>query len=127
MPAAVTALGGAVGAATVVIAGHPHADVAVTAVAVAPLLTLCAAMSARRGGRVPQSLLATAPAADPTGGGAAIAGWLAWWPSVAVITIASALALADSGAPAATALWTVTAAAVLTWTASRDLASEPSP
>ena len=44
------------------------------AVAVAPVLTLCAAMSARRGGRLPPSVLATAIAADPSGGAGAVAG-----------------------------------------------------
>ena len=53
----------------VALAGEASAAPALVAVALAPLLTLCAAMSARRGGRLPQSLLVTAMAADPTGGG----------------------------------------------------------
>ena len=126
MPAAVTVIGAAVGAAAAAVAGHPSAH-AVVAIAVAPILTLCAAMSARRGGRVPQTLLVTALAADPTGGGAALDGWFAWWPAVAVATGAAPLALAASGAPALAAVWIVAAAAVLTWLANRDLEPESSP
>ena len=84
-------------------------------------------MSARRGGRVPQTLLVTALAADPTGGGAAIAGWLVWWPSVAVVTGAAPLALAESGAPAVATVWILAAAAGLTWLAGRDLEAGSSP
>ena len=83
-------------------------------------------MSARRGGRVPQTLLVTALAADPTGGGTAVAGWFAWWPSLAVVTGVAPLALAESGAPAPAALSILAAAAVLTWLAGRDLEPESS-
>jgi hypothetical protein len=122
----VTSTGAATGAAVAAVAGHPS-GVAVVAIAVTPLLTFCAALSARRGGRVPQTLLVTALAADPTGGGAALGGWFAWWPAVAVVTGVAPLALAASGAPALAAVWIVAGAAVLTWLANRDLEPESSP
>ena len=124
VPVSVTAVGAGTGAAAVAIGGQPGAVLPLIAIVVAPLLTLCAAMSARRGGRVPQTLLATALAADPTGGGTAIAGWFAWWPCVAVITGVAPLALAESGALAPAVAWILAAAAVLTWLASRDLDTE---
>jgi len=124
--AVVTAIGAAVGAAVAVILGHSSAVVAVIAITVAPLLTLCAAMSARRGGRVPQTLLVTAIAADPTGGGTAVAGWFAWWPSIAVVIGVVPLVVAHAGGLALTAIWILAAAAVLTWLAGRDTEAESS-
>ena len=59
--------------------------VALATVAAAPIVTCCAAMSARRGGRLPQTLLITATATDPSGGGVVILSWLAYWPTVAVV------------------------------------------
>ena len=126
MPVSVTAVGAGTGAAAAAIGGQPGAVVAVIAIAVAPLLTLCAAMSARRGGRVPQTLLVTALAADPTGGGTAVAGWFAWWPCVAVITGVAPLALAESGALAPAVAWILAAAAVLTWLAGRNVEAQSS-
>jgi hypothetical protein len=52
---------------------------------VTPGLTGCAAMSARRGGRVPLSVMTTAVASDPTGGAGTILSWLALWPTVAIV------------------------------------------
>jgi hypothetical protein len=79
--AALTALGCAIAGAL----PAPGAIAGVAAVAATPAVTCCAAMSARRGGRVPQSLLVAAIAADPTGGGATITAWLAAWPATAAI------------------------------------------
>jgi hypothetical protein len=56
---------------------------ALAAIAVAPMLTCCAAMSARRRGRLPQSLLFAAVGGDPSGGGVSITAWLAFWPTLA--------------------------------------------
>ena len=81
--------------------------------AVAPLLTLCAAMSARRGGRVRPSLLVTAIAADPSGGAAAVVGWFALWPSVAVGLAAVPVLLAGAGAALVGVTWIAIAAVAL--------------
>ena len=48
------------------------AGAVLAAVAVPAVLTWCAAMSARRGGRLPHTVLVTAVAVDPSGGGIAI-------------------------------------------------------
>jgi hypothetical protein len=56
----------------------------VTAVAVVPAIVLCAALSSRRGGRLPVSVLALGTSGDPTGGGIVIA-WLLAWPAGAVV------------------------------------------
>jgi uncharacterized membrane protein YfcA len=127
VPASVTVCGAAAGVAAAVVAGHPGAAVAVVTVLVAPALTLCAAMSARRGGRVPQSVLATALAGDPTGGGGAVAGWFAWWPSVAVLAGLIPIALAEAGLPAPAVAWVVAVTATLTWLAQRDVDKEAAP
>ena len=100
VPAAVTAAGAIVGVAAVAVAGEASAATALVAVALAPLFTLCAAMSARRGGRVPQSVLVTAMAADPTGGASTVLSWFAWWPTTAVVLGAAPVLLAENGAPA---------------------------
>ncbi len=58
---------------------------ALLAVLVVPTVVACAAMSARHGGRVPISVLAAAPAGDPTGGGATVIAWLVRWPAAAAV------------------------------------------
>jgi hypothetical protein len=52
-------------------------------VAAAPAVVGCAAMSARRGGRLPHEVLAAAVTTDPSGGGLVLLGWLLFWPAVA--------------------------------------------
>jgi hypothetical protein len=123
VPMAAAAVAAAAGVVAALIAGASDAGVALVVVAVAPLLTLSAAASARRGGRVPQSLLVTAIAADPTGGATAMAGWFAWWPAVAVATGTIALTLAESGATRPAAAWTIASGSVLAWLARRDVAA----
>jgi hypothetical protein len=49
----------------------------------APAVVGCAGMSARRGGRLPQEVLAAAVTTDPSGGGLVLLGWLLFWPAVA--------------------------------------------
>ena len=122
-----TVCGAALGAAVAVVAGHPDAAVAAVAVVVAPVSTLCAAMSARRGGRLPQSVLVTALASDPSGGGVAVVSWLTWWPSVAVIAGLIPIALAEAGLPALAAAWVVAVTATLTWLTQRDVDKEAAP
>ena len=58
--------------------------IAVAAIAVVPAIVLCAALSSRRGGRVPVSVLAMGTTGDPSGGGIVIA-WLLAWPAAAVV------------------------------------------
>jgi hypothetical protein len=93
------------------------------AVAVPPILTLCAAMSARRGGRLPHSVLVTAIATDPSGGGLAILSWLASWPATAVLLGSIPIILVAVGGAAAAAFaaaWVVSAAAGLAYLLRRD-------
>ncbi|HJS94053.1 MAG TPA: hypothetical protein VJ741_07300, partial [Solirubrobacteraceae bacterium] len=56
---------------------------ALALVAGAPAVVGCAGMSARRGGRLPQEVLAAAVTTDPSGGGLVLLGWLLFWPAVA--------------------------------------------
>jgi hypothetical protein len=77
------------------------AVLALLAIAGAPVITLCAGMSARRGGRLPATVFATAMAADPSGGGGAILGWFALWPTVAATLGAAPLLLVAAAGPAA--------------------------
>jgi hypothetical protein len=87
VPIAVLATGAAVAGLAVAVAGALPARggaVAVTAVAVVPAIVLCAALSSRRGGRLPVSVLALGTSGDPSGGGIVIA-WLLAWPAGAVV------------------------------------------
>ena len=115
VPAAVTAAGAALGVAGAALAGGASAPTALVAVALAPLLTLCAAMSARRGGRLPQSLLVTAMAADPTGGASTVLTRIAWWPATTVALGTVPVLLAENGAVVLALAWIAVAAGVLAW------------
>ncbi|MGZ6673166.1 MAG: hypothetical protein ACXVFM_12520, partial [Solirubrobacteraceae bacterium] len=55
--------------------------------AIVPTVVLCAALSSRRGGRVPVSVLAMGSTGDPSGGGIVVA-WLLAWPAVAMVLAA---------------------------------------
>jgi hypothetical protein len=104
LPAAVTAGVAALAAAGCALArGIPGDDAAAAlmAVAVTPPLTFCAAMAARRGGRVSPTVFVTAAAADPSGGAAALLGWFALWPSIAATVGAVPVLLAANGGPGA--------------------------
>ena len=73
-------------------------------------------MSARREGRLPTSVLATAIAADPSGGAGAVVAWLAFWPALAAILGAVPLIAVTNAGPAAVAvavLWTAIATVAL--------------
>jgi hypothetical protein len=86
LPAAVLAVACALAAAGLGLAGAlpaRGAALAVLLVLAAPTAVLCAALSARRGGRVPASVLATGVAADPSGGGGLVLAWLVAWPAAA--------------------------------------------
>jgi hypothetical protein len=99
VPGIVTAVAAAVAAAGCAVAGALHANgavAAVLAVAATQVALCCAAMSARRGGRLPQSVFMGAVAADPSGGGVGILVWLAWWPALAAGLGAAPIVLATS-------------------------------
>ncbi len=64
----------------------PAGALMVTAVLAVPVTVLAAALSARRGGRLPPSVLAMATNTDTGGtGGFVVVGWLLLWPSVGAI------------------------------------------
>ena len=116
VPVVVTTTAAALAVAGCAVAGTPPAAVALLAVAVTPVLTLCAAMSARREGRLPSSVLATAIAVDPSGGAAAVVAWLTFWPALATTLGAVPLIAVTSGGPAVVAmaaLWTAIATLAL--------------
>jgi hypothetical protein len=104
------------GAAVVAVAGAALADVlpahgpalAIVAIAAIPAITCCAAMSARRGGRLPHSVLAAAMFGDPSGGAIALAAWLTSWPVLGVIVAGVPVALVGGhgrSGGAVAALW----------------------
>jgi hypothetical protein len=102
VPIAIATVAAALGAAPAgVLRAHDGAPVAAAAVAAVPAIVLCAALSSRRGGRMPVSVLATASAGDPMGGGGIILAWLLAWPAGAAAIAAIALSIvARSSAPA---------------------------
>jgi hypothetical protein len=94
------------------------AAAALLAVAVTPMLCLCAGMSARREGRLPPSLLAAAAGADPSGGGSLLSAWLAFWPATAATLGAVPILLV--AAPAVAVAWTLVATTALAYLLARD-------
>src|SRR3954470_9128023 len=66
---------------------------ALLAVLAAPSITLCAALSSRRGGRLPQSLLAVTYGDTSGASLGLIFGWIVLWPLVAAATGAAAIAI----------------------------------
>ena len=126
LPALVTTSAATLAAVGCAIAGAlpmHGAIAALAAIAVTPMLTCCAAMSARRRGRLPQSLLFAAVGGDPSGGGISITAWLAFWPTLAA-TLGSIpiLLITHSGlgaAPVAAGL-TLVATAGLAYALDRD-------
>jgi hypothetical protein len=100
------AIAGAVVAASGAVAARAGA-LAVIVVAVAPAVVTCAALSSRRGGRLPISVLTAGAAGDPSGGGATVIAWLVAWPAAAalvgglpVVLVARASAVGGALAPA---------------------------
>jgi hypothetical protein len=87
VPILVMAAGAAVAAIGLAVAGALPARggaLALAAIVIGPTIVLCAALSSRRGGRVPVSVLAMGSVGDPSGGGIVIA-WLLAWPVAAVV------------------------------------------
>jgi hypothetical protein len=65
-------------------------------------------MSARRGGRLPHSVLAAATGGDPSGGAITLAAWLTSWPVLGVIVAGVPVALVSGpggSGDAVAALW----------------------
>jgi hypothetical protein len=60
------------------------AAIALLTLAAVPTVTLCAGLSGRRGGRLPMSMLSSASAGDPSGGGIVVL-WLVGWPLTAAV------------------------------------------
>jgi hypothetical protein len=120
LPASVATTAALLAALGCVIGGSDPAT-ALVAVAVAPLLTACAAMSARREGRLPPSLLVNATAADPSGGAGALLAWLGFWPALAGTFGAAPVALAANGAAALALILVVLATAGLARLVARDV------
>jgi hypothetical protein len=119
------------GAAVVAVAGAALANVlpahglalAILAIATVPAVTCCAAMSARRGGRLPHSVLAAATSGDPSGGAIALAAWLTSWPVLGVIVAGVPVALVSSPARSGgtiAALWIALATVALVRLVGRD-------
>jgi hypothetical protein len=95
------------------LAGRPPAlGAALVTIAATPVAVGCAAMSARRGGRAPQSVVIVAMAVDPAGGGLALLQWLAFWPSVAAILGGTPILLAATGKGVPAAALALTGSAV---------------
>ena len=126
LPALLTTSAATLAAVGCAIAGAlpTHGAIAALAViAVMPMLTCCAAMSARRRGRLPQSLLFAAVGGDPSGGGVSITVWLAFWPTLAATLGSIPLLLithSGLGATPAAAGLTLVATAGLAHTLDRD-------
>lgn len=125
VPMSVTLTASALAAAGCAVAGALPAHggaVALTAVASIPILTGCAAMAARRGGRMPPTLLVAA-VADPSGGGLVIASWATWWPVLATL-LAGIPILFVAGTRSSAALvgvaWTMIAIAGLAYFVDQD-------
>jgi hypothetical protein len=103
------------------LAGYRAAPV-IDLVLAGPAIVGCAALSARRGGRVPQELLMTAMSSDPSGGGVILLGWVILWPAVAAVLVALSLgrAAAAHGTSVVWAVIDLAVAAVLVRLLARD-------
>jgi hypothetical protein len=97
---------GLAGAAVGVAGGVPAraGALALMAVAVTPTIVGCAALSSRRGGRVPMSVLTGGAAADPTFGGGFVLAWLMAWPATAMVLGGLPLVLVARGTSVSDAL-----------------------
>jgi len=115
VPLAVVATAAALAGAAVAAAGALPARggaLALMAVAVVPAIVGCAALSSRRGGRLPMSVLAVGSAADPVGGGVVVA-WLLAWPATAAAVGGLPLVLVARGTSLSSALTLALAVAAI--------------
>jgi hypothetical protein len=112
-------------AAALALAGALHgrdSTAAIDLVIAGPAIVGCAAMSARRGGRLPQEVLMVAMSSDPSGGGAVLLAWVLVWPAAAAALVALPLGSAGT-AHAASGSWAlaeVTVAVLLGRLLARD-------
>src|SRR3954470_17996644 len=101
-----------------------HGDAAVLLVVLAtPSITLCAALSSRRGGRLPPSLLAFTYGDTSGMSVALIFGWIVLWPLVAAATAAIPVSIVVHNGPAAVPQFVI-ALVVLPSMLARGLAAE---
>jgi thiamine transporter ThiT len=126
VPLAVVATGALAAIAGCAAAGAlpDHGGAAVLlAVLTIPSTTLCAALSSRRGGRLPPSLLAVTYG-DTSGASAGlIFGWIILWPLVAAASTAVSIAVVVHNGPSAVPSFAV-ALVVLPVLLARGLAAE---
>jgi hypothetical protein len=102
VPAAVVLVGALAAVGGCAVAGAlPRPDVtALLAVLAVPSITLCAALSSRRGGRLPASVMAAA-FGDTTGmSGALVVAWIVAWPILAIAFAALPISIAARDATA---------------------------
>jgi hypothetical protein len=107
VPLALVATAAGLAGAAVAVAGAVPARagvLALMAVAVTPTIVGCAALSSRRGGRVPMSVLTGGAAADPTFGGGFVIAWLMAWPATAMVVGGLPLVLVARGTSVSDAL-----------------------
>ncbi len=101
LPAVLLALGVALGLAVCLAASAvaaPGGALAACALLGVPVATLAAALSARRGGRLPTSVLSFATSSDTAGtGGLLVVGWLLMWPLIGALGAGLPVALVASG------------------------------
>jgi hypothetical protein len=121
LPGAVVVGATAVAAAACAASGAAGPAESVVAVAVAPVLLLCAARAARRGGRVPTTVFVTAVAGDPSGGAGALLAWFALWPTIAAALGALPLLVAANGGAGGALIFTGLAGAILGGLVGREL------
>jgi hypothetical protein len=109
VPIAIIAVAAALAGAVVVATGAVEdraGALAITAVAITPAIVGCAALSSRRGGRLPISVLTKGSAVDPSGGGSAVIAYLLAWPVTAALIGGLPLVLVARGASVGGALTT---------------------
>jgi hypothetical protein len=107
IPLTVVATAAGLAGAAVAVAGAGPARagaLAAMALVVTPAIVGCAALSSRRGGRLPMSVLTLGAAADPTGGGSVVIAWLLAWPAAAIVVGGLPLVLVARGASMSGAL-----------------------
>jgi hypothetical protein len=126
VPLAVVAIGALLAIAGCAAAGalpaHGGAAVLLAALAI-PSITLCAALSSRRGGRLPPSLLAVTYGDTSGASVGLIFGWIILWPLVAAATTAVTIGVVVHNGPSAVPTFVV-ALVVLPILLARGLSAE---
>jgi hypothetical protein len=121
LPGAVAVCATVLAAAGCALSGAAGAAEAVVAVAAVPVVLLCAAMAARRGGRVPATVFVTAVGGDPSGGAGALLAWFALWPTTAAALGALPLLVAANGGATGALIFSALAGTILAGLVAREL------